>query len=155
MRVKLMLRMKWLKGNTKMKDGPTHEHYANLTGRYDRAGRQKRSKTYRQEGRQLADRDERETDRKGQMGMQTAWLDGKSWESGGQTWRWLPGDQTAGLMICSRHSQCETGRLPPPRSAAPAPRTHSLTTNLSLPLSRSVHLYCICFECQCIVILTL
>lgn len=66
-----MLRMKWLKGNTKMKDGPTHEHYANLTGRYDRAGRQKRSKTYRQEGRQLADRDERETDRKGQMDMQT------------------------------------------------------------------------------------
>lgn len=55
-----------------MKDGPTHEHYANLTARYDRAGRQKRSKTYRQEGRQLADRDERETDRKGQMDMQTA-----------------------------------------------------------------------------------
>lgn len=26
----------------------------------------------------------------------------------------LPGKQTAALRICSRHSQCETGRLPPP-----------------------------------------
>ena len=71
------------------------------------------------------------------MDVQTAWLDGKSWESGGQTWRWLPGDQTAGLMIHSRHSQCETGRLPPPHSAAPPPETHTLTTNPSLPLSLS------------------
>lgn len=65
-------------------------------------------------GRQAGNRDRvrerRETDRQTERDRWTCrqldWM-----ESGGQTGRRLPGNQTAGLMICSRHSQCETGRL--------------------------------------------
>ena len=43
------------------------------------------------------------------------WTGWRILESGGQTGRRLPGNQTENLMICSRHSQCETGRLARPR----------------------------------------
>lgn len=94
---------------------------------------------YRQEGRQLTEREETSrinkqteapSETEGQMDMQTARLDGEFWrqvDKQTDKGRLLPGDQTAGLMICSRHTQCETGRMPLPCSAAPPLLTYTPT----------------------------
>lgn len=63
------------------------------------------------------------------MDVPTARLDGEFWSQVDKQEGDLPGNQTAGLMIRSRHSQCETGRLPLPRSAAPPLLTYTPITN--------------------------
>lgn len=125
----------------KIKDSSAQEHMLMETGRCDRAGRQAGNRDRVRERRET----DRQTERDRWTCRQLDWM-----ESGGQTGRRLPGNQTAGLMICSRHSQCETGRLAHNCSSATAdihPSDKSLPP--SLPLRTSFfglcHYYVVCY----------
>lgn len=86
-------------------------------------------------------------DREGPDGLADSGTALRLSKSGRQTQRRLPGNQTAGLLICSRHSQCETGRVARNSSASHSPQRLSNKPSLSvsglMPLRRTLsRIYC-------------